>query len=238
NYIWKGREHTLTVQDLAMHFGLEAYDHYLNVTPRDRFLKRVPWSRCFPLDVGYSMNFEHLRIDGTRLVVNNVIYAPDVTPELLARADFFSRDVMKFMSESGLRDGNVRFRNKQSELEKRRAIIDSLSCFDLARLPAEILSSCLDILFPGSQNNLILESPSDADSINRFARPMLFIGWVWANYFTNDDGSFLPGKETFTRDYLDYEEEDGAQVLTYNVELHIIEELVPLLRGIRQLQNI
>ncbi len=53
----QGREYTLTIDDLAMHFGLEAYDHYLDVTPRDRYLNRVKWSMNFPLMAAIPNSF-------------------------------------------------------------------------------------------------------------------------------------------------------------------------------------
>ena len=232
NYWFRGREYTLTVDDLAMHSGLEAYDHYLNVTPRDRYMNRVKWSMNFPLMSGYAESFPQLRIDGTSLVVGHLVYGPELTPELTGKAAFFADDVMKFLPADCFRNSGRNFRRKKKELAKRKEMIDALNVFDLASLPEGILSACMDKVWKGGPKDKILANPGKADSIDRQLRPMIFLAWMWAAHFTTDEGLPLPGKEEFTRDYLDYEAEDGGLNLTYNVEMPLIEELVPLLRGI------
>jgi len=232
SYEFRGRQYTLKVEDLAMHFGLEAYDHYLNVTPRDRYIRRVQWGKDFPSEVGHHSHFPQLRMDGTRLVVDQLIYGPDVTPELISKAEFFARDVMKFIPESSLINKTKHFRYKNTELKKRAAMIEALNHFDLGRLPAATLSDCMEKVWTGGPKDKIMEAPSDADNICRQLRPMIFIAWTWANHFTNEDGLYLAGKDIFTRDYLDYEAEDGGYNLTFNIEMAMLEELIPVLRGV------
>jgi len=233
NYWFRGREYTLTIDDLAMHYGLEAYDHYLNVTPRDRYLNRAKWSMNFPLLAGYTETFPQLRIDGTKLVVDHLIYGPELTPELTGKAAFFADDVMKFMPPDCFRNSGRPFRKKKRELEKRREMMAALHDFNLTNIPGDILSACMDKVWQGGPKDKILAAPGNADSFDRQLRPVIFLAWMWASHFTTDDGLPLPGKEEFTRDYLDYEAEDGGYNLTYNVEMSLIEELVPLLMGMK-----
>ena len=234
NYWFRGREYTLTIDDLAMHCGLEAYDHYLDVTPRDRYMNRVKWSMNFPLMAGYADDFPQLRIDGTRLIVDHLVYGPELTLELTGKAAFFAGDVMKFMPPGLFRDAGRTLRRKKKELARRREMIDALHDFDLSNIPGEILSACMDKVWKGGgPREKILENPGKADSIDRQLRPMIFLAWMWASHFTTDEGRPRAGKEEFTSDYLDYETEDGGYNLKFNIDMQQIEEMVPLFRPLK-----
>ena len=232
-YFFRGKEYTLSVDDLVMHAGLEAYDHYLNVTPRDRYLNRVKWSMNFPLTTGYAEAFPQLRIDGTKLVVDHLVYGPELTPELIDKAAFFAADVMKIMPGKYFYHACSNLVRKKKELAKRKKMIEAIHDFDLREIPCDMLKACLEIISCSCDAEKILRSPDDADSIDRQIRPAIFLAWTWANHFTSKDGLFLPGKEEFTRDYLDYEAEDGGYNLTYNIGISLPEKLIPVLKGLK-----
>ena len=235
SYTYKGEPHVLNLEDIVMHFGLEAYDHYINHTSRNRFLERLPSSINFALKVGYTAHFPELQMEEHRRIENNFIYAPEITPEIMARAEFLASDIMKAIPEEKFTKKKRAFLEKEKELQERHQRILNLELFDVRKIPEETIRKCLDTLFIPEEVNRIL---STEKLFEENVRKLIYVGWVYANCFLKPDGTYTQEKGTFTVDFMDFELDGGGyhatgrNNITHNTEFCRMDDMTPYLKGV------
>lgn len=236
NYYFNGTFYPLSLDDINMHFGLEAYDHFINHTMRERYIIRLEGVIEFAMKVGYNSYFEQLEMVSHIMQKGNTIYPPKITAEMLDRADRFAADMMKLVpGEVFSRKGKARC-DKEKELTARQQRINNLKMFDINKIPADILRKCLLEAYTEENVNHLMDNPAE---LKRKTTKMLYVGWVYANCFMKQDGTLSDEKKSFILDFMDYEIEGeggfhklGMSNLTYNVEFSNIEVIAPYLNGI------
>jgi len=115
------------------------------------------------------------------------------------------------------------------EMIERNKKSKSLPVFDIEKIPAEIIKQCIEIMYAPESAKGILAEPEDIDT---FGKPMIYLGWLYANNFMVSDGVMPVPIEGFSFDFDDYELEDGGINLQETIESYNLEETVPLLKGL------
>jgi hypothetical protein len=236
SYVYKGKQYELKPEDIIMHVGLESYDYYLNHTERRRYLERAAVGRNCATDVGYGGRFPDLKMETDKLIFSHLIYSPEITPERLAKAEFFADSLLKLMHEDTFASKNLALLEKEKELKLRKERIWNLNRFDTNMIPKEIIRQCLLTAYTPEYAAQLLE---DANEFRKRAFNMIYVAWVYANCFFLPDGACSPEKEVFTLDYIDFELEAGGFLetgrcnLTYNIEFSKLDTMVPLLKGVQ-----
>jgi hypothetical protein len=233
NYTVKEKPYVLHVEDIAMHFGLEIIDAKENLSSRDDYFKNVTGGIMGAMVIGA---FEGFSVIKTGALDNNGIdlsvakgYTPEITSELIAKAEFFARDIMKFIPEDIFVNRSAMLIAKEKELQERQERIEHLPFFDITKISPEIIRQCLEIMY---NKDYVRQLLTDSDEFERVGRPMIYLAWLWANDFMESDGINADAKEGFAIDYNDYELEDGGFNLLTTIEDYNFNDMVPLLKGL------
>jgi hypothetical protein len=233
NYTVKGKDYTLTLEDVVMHFGLEVIDSYRNQTSRESFLSSVG-NRLFTSmfigeDAGFAVIKPEMR-DNETLASSIARHVPEITDELIAKAEFFASDLMKFIPEETFTERNPLIEEKEKEIEERHKKIRNIPVFNIKKIPKKIIRQCLETMFTMGYAERLLKDPVLFD---KEARPLIYLGWLLANDMMEYvDGGWLQEKEGVHLDYWDYELPDGGSNLNITVGEYNLNELAPILKGI------
>lgn len=232
NFIVKDKHYSLSLDDIVMHFGFEVIDGYENMNPREKYLGNVAKGIR---DAMFVSAFEGFAVISPRLTgddefeISGKTHAPEITPDLIKKAEFFASDLMKFIPESTFTDVSPALVEKELELEERKQKIRNLPVFDINKIPAEVVSQCFNIMFNQKFASQLL---TDKDEFERTGKPMLYLAWLWANDLMTSDGVFAHEKEGIYLTYEDYELEDGGINLLVTIERHNIDDTIPMLKGL------
>ena len=235
SYTFKGEPYVLTLEDIVMHFGFEAYDHYINHTARKRFLERLQASANFAMTVGYNTYFPDLRMQEHRRIESNFIYAPEITPEKIARAEFLATDIMKAIPVETFTKKSRPFLEKERELEVRHQRILGMESFPVRKIPEETIRKCLQTIYTDDFVDHILSAP---EIFEAEGRKIIYVAWVYAKCFMKPDGTFTREKGTFICDFMDFELDGGGYYatgrcnITYNIEFVCMDGMVRYLERV------
>ena len=226
----------LTTEDILFHFGLEACDHFINHTDRERFIARAKGGIEFALKVGYNSYFPRLDLQDYRKPGGRIKYPPVITSAELGKAEKFASSLMKLIPAEVYDLKNEAFRRKEKELAVRQQRIYNLNRFDLDKIPVDILRKCLLEAYVEEYVNKLMDKPEE---LRKESLKMIYVGWVYANCFMKDDGTFSDEKKSFVLDFMDFEiegegdyRETGMRNLTCNTEFNRIDVIAPYLKGI------
>ena len=132
-------------------------------------------------------------------------YTPELTPDLIAKAEFIASDLMRFIPVEIFENRPEEMIQKEKELEQRSDRIRNLPEFDIRKIPFETVRKCLEIMYG---DDLWLNVDDDPEELYDFGRPMIYLAWLWANGFMiSDDIEAVPA-EGFYLDFEDYEHFD------------------------------
>lgn len=233
NYSVNDQLYALSLDDIIMHMGFEAVDGCENWSSREFYLDNVARG------ISNAMFFGGL---GDFLVINPVLdgldsidlsgkrFTPEITPELIAKADFFANDIMRFIPEKIFDQRSKTLLEKEEELALRKEKVRNIPIFEIDKIPDEIIRQCLEIMFRIDFVEELLVSPV---KFNATARPLIYLAWLWANDFLHrDHEGCVNEREGIILNYDDYELEDGGSNLLITIEDYNLEETVPLLKGL------
>ena len=233
NYRVKGKDYTLSLKDVIMHFGLEVIDSYNNMLAREEYLKNVGGGIFTSMFAGHLADFSVIEPepaeDGTK-IISGKKHAPEITPELIAKAEFFASDLMKFIPEETFTDRNPLIAGKEKEIAERLERKMNMPVFDIRKIPKKVIRECLDIMSVYEDMHDLLE---DQEQFEKKVRPLIYLGWLLANNlmeYNNDVG--LVEKEGVELDYRDYELPGGGSNLNLTVMDYNLKALEPLLKGL------
>lgn len=233
NYRVKGKDYTLCLEDVIMHFGLEVIDSYSNMTDREDYLKNVGGGIFNSMLTGHLADFSVIEPetdeDGSK-IISGKKHAPEITPELIAKAEFFASDLMKFIPEETFTDRNPLIAEKEKEIEERRERKRNMPVFDIKKIPKRIIRECLEIMFVEEYVDRLLKDP---ELFEKEARPLIYLGWLLANDMMEyNDEMGIVEKEGVELDYSDYELPGGGSNLNLTVMDYNLRDLGPLLKGL------
>lgn len=228
--------HQLNTEDIMFHFGLEAYDHYINHTDRERYIWRAKGGIEFALKVGYNSYFPELDLQEYKRPGGKIKYPPLVSNRILKKAGEFASRLMEIIPAEVFKLKNKAFKAKERELATRQQRINKLKRFDIYKIPSGILRKCLLEAYAEEHVNQLMASPEE---LRKEAGKMIYVGWAYANCFMKEDGTFSDEKKNFILDFMDFEVEGGGDYretgmrnLTYNCEFNRIDVIAPCLKGI------
>lgn len=230
-YSFRGNEYILTLDDVADHFGIEVIDAVENCSTRENFMNNVAKGIKNAMFMGV---FEGMEVIAPRNIgegekeISGQPFAPEITPEVVKKAEFFANDILKFIpQEKTVRSAEML--EKEKELEQRREKIKNYPVFDINKIPPETIKQCIEAMYAPKSAKEILEIPEDFET---FGRPMIYLAWLYANNFLEfKEGTAYP-VEGFDINYEDYELEDGGFNLRVTIEEHNFDEILPLLKGL------
>jgi|ERR1035437_739258 hypothetical protein len=232
NFIVKDKHYSLSLDEINMHFGFEVIDGCDNMHPRERYLDNVAKGIR---DAMFVSGFEGFSVISPRITgddefeISAKSHAPEITPDLIKKADFFASDLMKFIPEKTFTDISPELIEKERELAERRQKIRNLLVFDINKIPADVVGQCFNIMFNQKFAGQLL---TNKEEFERTGKPMLYLAWLWANNLMTSDGVFAHEKEGIHLTYEDYVLEDGGINLLVTIERHNIEDTIPLLKGL------
>ena len=232
NYIVNDKHYSLSLDEIIMHFGFEVIDGYNNMQPREKYLENVAKGIR---DAMFVSTFEGFSVISPKITGNNEYeisgknYTPEITPDLIKKAEFFASDLMRFIPDDTFTNISPKLLEKEQELADRRERIHNLSVFDINKIPPEVLSQCFSIMFNQKFASQLL---IDNEEFERTGKPMIYLAWLWANDLMTSDGIFAHEKEGVFLNYEDYTLEDGGINLLVTIEQHNMEDTIPLLKGI------
>ena len=231
DYEFKGRHFVLTLEEVVMHFGIEVTDHYINYRPREEFLKSVGHSISIAMLVGIFGGFSVLAPeedeDGSKRMSGQE-HAPEITPELLAKAEFFAKDTMKFVPETIFSDENLNIAEKERQLEKRRYRIKNLPVFNMKKIPQKIIHEWISYAFKPEYAKKYL---GDKEAFDQKIRPLVYLAWLIAHDLLIINGIETCETEGVVLNYDDYELPGGGYRLDQTIEEYQLEELALQLKG-------
>jgi len=227
------KSYTLTLADVIMHFGIEITDSYENHSSRERYFGYIAGGIDGSMFLGDKADFSVIEPEITeddRKILSGSKHAPEVTPELIAKAEFFASDLMKSIPEKTFTDISPLIADKEKELDERRKKIRNIPHFEISMLPEKVIKECLEIIYIPEYADLLL---NDKELFDKEARPLIYLGWLLANDLMEYvDGGWLTEKEGVHLDYTDYELPGGGSNLNITVDEYNIMDLVPLLKGL------
>jgi hypothetical protein len=233
NYEFRGKPYVLTLEDVVMHFGFEVTDHYINYSPRAKFLENVAHSINLAMLVGIFGDFSVLAPDEDEEGLKRFTgkeYSPEITPELIKKAEFFAKDTMKFVQENIFSERHPLIAVKEKEIEARLERKRNMPVFNIKKIPKKVIRECLEIMFLEAYAKKLLADP---ELFDKKAKPLIYLGWLLANDLMHYvDGGWLEETEGVHLDYSDYELPGGGSNLNITVDEYNLKELEPLLRGI------
>jgi len=232
NYTYKEKYYVLKLEDVVMHFGLEAYDYYLNYSPREKYLGSVSNNITAAMITGLVGEFHVIPpeiTDDDVLSLSVKDHIPEITPELVAKAEFFAGDLMKFITAKTFTESNQAIKEKEKELEGRRKRIRNIPVFEIKKIPADIILQCLEIMYKEDYVKHLLNNP---DEFEKEAKPLMYLAWLIANDFMILAGLDTRETEEITLNCMDYELEGGGYDLGETIEMYNIEEMRSLLKGL------
>ena len=225
--------HILTVEDLIMHIGLEVIDSADNLCSRGHFLEHIEFGIQHANFIGamegisvINPNFENNDILSDYPVK---ICAPELTPDLIAKAEFFADDLMKFIPEEAFDNRSIAMVEKEMEIYERQERIWMLPIFDIKKIPPEIILQCLQIIYMPEYVEKLLKDP---EKFEKTGKPKIYLGWLLANDFMVFKGTYVWPREGFPFDLGDYLLEGGGHNLRETIDIYNLEELNDLLKGI------
>jgi len=236
NYTVKGKEYVLNLNDIIMHFGFEIFDAYDNRSSREKYQKIVLGGMKGAMLYGALEGFSIIKPEVTEeedgLVIRLSVaedYTPEITPELISKAEFFASDLMKFIPEETFTNRNTAIIEKEKELEERQERIKHLPVFDIKKIPSDIIKQCFEIAFSEEYVQQLLTEP---DEFEKEGRPIIYLAWMWANNFMETNGYDAWEKEGFYIHLEDYPLDGPGYNLHETIENNLIEDMVPLLKGL------
>ena len=232
NYEFRGKPCVLTMEDVVMHFGIEVTNHYINYRPREKFLENVAHSINLAMLVGTIGDFSVLAPEedeeGWKRFTGKE-HSPEITPELIAKAEFFAKDTLKFVQENIFSERHPLIAVKEKEIEARLERKRNMPVFNIRKIPKKVIRECLEIMFAEDYAKKLLADP---ELFDKQARPLIYLGWLLANDLMHYvDGGWLEETEGVDLDYSDYELPDGGSNLNITVDEYNLKELEPLLKG-------
>lgn len=232
NYSFNGNPYVLTVEDVVAHFGIEVYDVYENYVSREIHLQRVSTGIRDAMFTGVLNGISVIGPRDTGLnkkEISGERYTPEITPELVKKAEFFASDLMKFMPDKMFTERNPAILRKEKELDERGEHMKHLPVFDIKKIPPEIIRKCLLVMYPEDYVDYLFSEREDFD---KFAKPMIYLAWLYANDFMVSDGNLSWPREGFSINYDDYELESGGINLLVTIQDYNLKDTVPLLKGL------
>lgn len=232
-YKYKGKSYIFTMEDIAEHFGLEIIDSLENYVEREVWLKNIDLGISNSMLLGILDDFSVIspkKNSKGGYKPTGKEYTPEVTPELIKKAEFFAKDILKFIPESLYIKRHPNIFKKEKEIEERRLKIKNLPVFDIKMIPDEIIKQCLEIMYKEDYVEHLLREPKEFET---FGRPLIYLAWLYANDFLEfpDDFDVIP-IEGFSLNYEDYEFDDDGINIRETISDYFIEETVPLLKGL------
>jgi len=235
-YSVNGMQYVLTLNDIVMHFGIELCDSYDNLDIREKYYDNLLGGIKGAMFVGSLSGFSILNAEKSEnedgISINLAVakdYLPEITPELIAKAEFFANDLMKFIPADIFESRCDAILVKEKELCARRERISELPVFDINKVPRATIKECLEIIYIPEHANLLFE---DAVMFSKEARPLIYLGWLYANDLLDLTGDLPESKEGIPLNYDDYNLENGGVNLNITISDYNIEELSPLLKGL------
>jgi hypothetical protein len=231
-YKVKDLEYVLNIDEVMIHLGFQIYDYSKNFSDRDRYLSNVSEGIRDAIFIGALDGFSILtpkNLGENRMQISGNRYAPVITPGLLAKADFFARDLMKFITDETFTNRNPAILDKELELIERRERIKHLPVFEIEKIPENIIRQCVEMIFTPKDAAYYFGNPEDFDIM---VKPLIYLAWLWANDFIISDGVTAYEKEGISIDYDDYTLDEGGFNLLQTIEGLNLEEMKPLLKGL------
>ena len=231
-YKHREREYVLKLEDVIMHFGLEASDHYKNFSDREEYLKEISSGINAAMIIGCFGDFsvtEPEKSENFWEMFRPLEPQPEPTPKLIAKAGFFANDLMRFIPDETFKDRKPEIINKEAELAARVERIKNLPEFDIQKVPTEIIRKCLEIMYKEDYVNYLSEK---TEEFYRKAEPNIYLAWLIANDFMEMDGPSTHEKEGIELNYMDYVRKGGLFNLGETIEMYNLDEMDQLLKGL------
>ena len=232
HYKHKENEHVLTLEDVIMHFGIEAYDHYKNHSDRETYLQQISSGLNAAMIVGCFGDFSVIEPEKSENfweMFKALKPVPEPAPELISKAEFFANDLMRFIPDETFKDRKPDMIDKEAELASRVERIKNLPVFDIKKVSSEVIRHCLEIMYKEDYVKHLLQN---AEEFEKKAKPNIYLAWLIANDFMILDGLSTHEKEGINLDYMDYEQEGGCFNLGQTIEMYNLEEMASLLKGL------
>ena len=236
NYSVKGKQYVLTLDDIIIHFGMEICDAYANLVSREKYLGNLLNGLKGAMFVGDQGGFSVLKTevreyeDGKQYNFSKVKnYIPEITPELITKAEFFATDLMKFIPNEIFENRNEAMLEKEKELRERQDKINKMPVFDIYKIPQETIRQCLEIIYIPEYAEKLM---ADKELFSKEAKPLIYLGWLYANDLLDFTDDLPESMEGIPLDFEDYQLEDGGVNLNITIENYNISELTPLLSGL------
>ncbi|RCW36757.1 hypothetical protein [Marinilabilia salmonicolor] len=234
NYSVGDGKYTLKLEEIAMHFGIEVVDHYNDVNDRKDFFARLSRGIYNAAYIGKMENFTVLAAErdasGEISLTKNNPAPAEITDEMIANAEFFADDLMRFIPEQIFSNRSEEIPGKEKQLHERREKIKNLPVFDLEKVPFDIIKKCAETIFIDEYAQKILNSQ---ELIKKDLGPLIYLAWLLHNDFLErDDYYFLEPIEGIPFRYEDYMAEDKSYKLEETIEQFELESLEPFLKGL------
>ncbi len=227
--------YALKVEDIYAHMGFEAVDFYTNQLPRDIFLRKIANNIKTAMFVGVlEHNFQVIQprkeaAGGDTYVIEGEEHSPEITSDLIKKADFFAHDVLKMPPESLFDDIPHARKEKMMELERRKEVVRNLPKFSLQMLSEETIEQCM-VLMLGSE--IVQELKQEPEDYQEESYRLIHLAWLFANDLVWGDEYDWNYREGVDLDPDDYELEDGGINLYETYEDYNMAECEHLLKGI------
>jgi hypothetical protein len=232
DYRVKEKLYTLSLNEVYMNFGLEIADVLDNATPREKYMESVSAGINSSMYMGILADFSviepGIREDGTK-VLSGKKKAPAITPELIEKAEFFAKDLMKFIPEETFSDPSPLIAEKEKEIERRKELKRKLPVFDIKKIPRYVIKKCVEFIFVPEYAQQLL---NDKEKFAKEARPLIYLAWLMANDLLNMNGPFTCPREGVPFNYDDYLDELNSYNLEETIETYNLAELAGELRGV------
>ena len=221
----KGKTYVLNLDDIVMHLGIEVIDSIENHSAREKYLSGISGGIATAMFLGGLEDFSVLE----PVIEDNIIQmkqakelTPEITPELMAKAEFFVSDLMKFIPEETFTDRNPLIAEKEHEIELRRDRIRNLPVFDIGKIPRKIIRDWVHEIFKPEDAAKLLQDKKEFD---KHVKPYVYLAWLMANDLIIMNGPFTCAKEGVVLNYEDYELPDGGFRLDMTIEDYALEDL-------------
>lgn len=227
-------KYTFTLENIVMHFGFESIDAYFNLSDRKSFYPRLANGIINAAVIGKHENFtvigaERDAMGEIQLTRKNP--APGViTEKMIANAEFFADDLMKFIPEEIFENKPEEMRKKEEELKERREKIENLPVFDINQVPHDIIKKCAETMYIEEYAE---EAVNDPVLFEKEIAPFIYLGWLFHNNLLERDVDFmLQPVEGVPFDYEKYFLEKNAYNLDVTIGEHEIENMEPYLKDL------
>ena len=235
-YTVNDEEYVFTLNDIIMHFGLELFDAYINLSSREQYLDNVVSGMMGAMLMGAMEGFSIVEPEITEdeegkllnfaLVKESI---PEISPNLITKAEFFAVDLMQFIPEEIFEHPKAEKTEKELELIERSERINHLPVFNIHKIPRRTIKECLETIYISEYAKKLL---TDKQEFEKKAKPLIYLGWLYANGLLQNGDGGLEEREGILLDYKDYQLEDGGYNLNLTIERYNIEYVAPLLRGL------